>query len=161
MRSSWFALIVLLVAGQGQAGEGRYVKTHGLAGGRVAVVAEADLEPRSVGSYSVRIYGARNSNAVTDDFLGGIIRPRDGTIENVVMADLDGDGTPELVVVIRNAGSGSYLSADAFSCEGRDPALIASVGDLPKDADVLAALREQTRSADPPKSLSVTPGLSP
>lgn len=120
----------------------RYVETHRLPDGRVAVVAEGDLEPRSIGSYSVRIYGARNEQAVTDDFLGGVIRPRNGTIEQVVLADVHGDGSLELIVVIRNVGTGSFLSADAFSCQGDQPVPVRSVEDLAKDADVIAALRE-------------------
>lgn len=65
------------------------------------VVAEGDLEPRSIGSYAVRIYAFINPDFPFDKLVTGIIRPRDGVVEEVKFADLDGHGSPEIVVVIR------------------------------------------------------------
>ena len=45
----------------------------------------------------------------------GVIRDRDGTVEKVFFADLGNDGPLSLVVANRSAGSGGYLSADAFT----------------------------------------------
>jgi hypothetical protein len=91
------------------------------------VVAEGDFEPRSIGSYSVRLYSGENPQRPTDDFLAGVIHERDGSIEKVVLADVDGNGRDEIVVIVRNAGTGSYLSAHAFAIEKKRLVLRASV----------------------------------
>jgi hypothetical protein len=110
----------------------------------VVVVAEGHLEPRSVGSYSVRVYGGARPGFPYDDFIAGIVRPRDGAVESVQPADVDGDGAPEIVVVVRAAGTGGYLSADAFHLRGTTLSLVESVRGLAKDADPVAALRDRT-----------------
>jgi hypothetical protein len=63
------------------------------------VVAEGDFEARSIGSYSVRAYGAANPRFPFDDFIAGTVRPRDGTIDHIGFSDLDRDGSPEIVVI--------------------------------------------------------------
>jgi len=141
MRISIIVLIALCWAGTVCASEERYVKQQALPDGRVAVVAEGDLEPRSIGSYAIRFYGAQNPDFPFDDFQGGIIRKRDGVVEDVVLADVDGDATPELIVVVRSVGTGGYLSADAFNCAGRIPILTASVKELDKNANAVEKLR--------------------
>src|SRR5690242_20209011 len=83
-----------------------------------AVVAEGDLEPRSIGSYTLRIYGGG---------ITGIVRPRNGTIEAVHFIDVDSDNRAVLVVLMRSAGSGGYLAADAFRYRNRSIELIGSV----------------------------------
>ena len=55
------------------------------------IVAEGDLEPRSIGSYTMRIYKARSAKFPTDEFITGVVRPRNGTIDAVRSADVDGD----------------------------------------------------------------------
>ena len=107
------------------------------------VVAEGEREPRSIGSYSLRIYGAANAKAPYDDFIAGVIQPRDGNLEGIRFADLDHDGSPEIVVLVRSAGTGGYLSADAFRLRGTTLSLLASVSDLSKDADAIHALQEK------------------
>ena len=139
-------LIAILLPGVLLAEAGRYVKQHKLSDGQVAVVAEGDMEPRSIGSYSVRIYRGGNTRFPTDDFLGGLIRKRNGSIERVEMCDIDGDKVPELIIVIRCAGSGSYLSADAISIKDDKPILLISVANLGKNADVLKALRNKQKA---------------
>jgi len=106
----------------------------------IVVVAEGELEPGSVGSYSLRTYAGRNPFPY-DDFIAGAVRPRDGTLADVLFADLDGDGSPEIVVVIRSAGTGNYLSADAFRLRGRILSFVESVSGLAKDADPIEALQ--------------------
>lgn len=113
------------------------------------VVAEGDFEPRSIGSFSVRAYRA-DSAAVrqeldTDDFIGGRICERDGVVEAVTATDIDGDGRAEVVVKIRSAGSGGYLSAVAVAVRERAVEVRARVENLDATADVLKALREVTR----------------
>jgi hypothetical protein len=110
------------------------------------VVAEGDFEPRSVGSYSLRVYAGTNPRFPHDDFIAGVVRPRDGTVEDIRFADLDGDGVPDIIVVIRSAGTGGYLSADAFRFRGRALTLLASVSGLARDADPIPALKTKLAS---------------
>jgi ecotin len=108
---------------------------------QTAVVAEGDFEARSIGSYSVRIY-SRQSAQPDDDttfFSSGVIRARDGTVEKAFLAELGKDDPPSLVVAIRTAGSGGYLSADAFTVGMTAVVLRASVAGLPANADLVVA----------------------
>lgn len=104
------------------------------------VVAEGDFEPRSIGSYSLRIYASANPGFPYDDYIAGAVRPRDGAVESVAFADVDGDRTPDIIVIIRSAGSGGYLSADAFQLSGSVLTLLGSVSGLAKDADPVQTL---------------------
>jgi hypothetical protein len=113
----------------------------------VVVVAQGEFEPRSVGSYTVRTYTGINSQFPYDDFMSGIVRPRDGTVEDVLFSDLDGDGSPEIIVTIRSAGTGSYLSADVFRLHDTALLHIASVSRLAKDADPVRALKTKFTNA--------------
>lgn len=116
----------------------------------IVVVAEGDFEARSIGSYSVRAYGAANSRFPFDDFIAGTVRPRDGTIEHIGFSDLDRDGSPEIVVIIRAAGTGAQLSADAFQLRGTILMLLETVSSLAKDADPIRALEAKlTHRAEP------------
>jgi hypothetical protein len=132
-------LIVHLAYGSEQKQAGRYVNQHKLSAGLTAVVAEGDFEPRSIGSYSVRIYGA-NPEFPIDDFLCGTIRSRDGSIEKIMIQDLNGDGNEEIIIIIRSVGTGGYLSADAFQYQSKQLKLIANVTDLRKNADPIHEL---------------------
>lgn len=118
----------------------------------VVVVAEGDFEPRSVGSYSVRIYAGANPGFPYDDFIAGTLRPRDGAVDNVLFADLDRDGSPEIVVVIRSAGTGGYLSADVFRLQGRTLSLVESVSGLAKDADPIRSLEAKFAGRAEPRA---------
>lgn len=127
-------------------GAERHVESLRLPTGQVVVVAEGDLEPRSVGSYSLRLYSGRNPEFPLDDFVTGVIRPRDGSIARVLLADLDGDQDPEIVVVMRSAGSGGYLSVDAFRFGASSLAWLASLSGLAPDADPISALGAKRRN---------------
>lgn len=113
--------------------------------GNVIQVAEGDNEPRSIGSYAIRLYGGANPDFPLDDFITGLIYPRNGTVERVVNTDLNGDGVSEVVVIIRSAGSGGYLSADAFSWQNKTLKRIHSIRDLTPKDDPLAALKRLAR----------------
>jgi hypothetical protein len=106
----------------------------------IAVAAEGEGEPRSIGSYALRVYSPAGEGGPRDRFVAGALRPRDGTVESIRFADLDRDGTPELIVVLRSAGSGGYLSADAYRLRGGAPRFAASVEGLPRDDDPIRAL---------------------
>jgi hypothetical protein len=137
---------VALAGGTGEAGE-RFVQKLALPGQRTAVVAEGDLEARSMGSYSVRVYSTERAQPGDDTtfFSSGVIRPRDGGVERILLADVDGSGRSSLVVVIRSAGSGGYLSADAFAIGPGAVTLRGSVSGLPANADPVAVLRSSMR----------------
>ncbi|HEY7165983.1 MAG TPA: PliI family lysozyme inhibitor of I-type lysozyme [Candidatus Binatia bacterium] len=111
----------------------------------VIVVAEGDLEPRSIGSYALAVYGGKSKKFPTDDFITGVIRPRNGRVEDVKFEDVDNDGKRDIIVIIRSAGSGGYISADAFHYEKRELELIGSVSDLDKNTDPVQGLRDKLR----------------
>jgi hypothetical protein len=120
----------------------RFVKKFQIPGSpEVVVVAEGDYEPRSIGSYALRVYGGSSKKFPTDDFVVGLVRPRSGTVQAVKFEDIDSDGNPEVVVIIRSVGTGGHLSADAFGYRTGSLKLVASVSDLDKKADPVKALR--------------------
>ncbi len=117
---------------------------------KTVVVAEGDFEPRSVGSYSIRAYGGTDPRFPYDEFIAATVRPRDGMVEDVRFSDLDRDGLPDIIVVIRAAGTGGYLSADAFQLQGTVLTLLESVSGLARDADPVRALQAKLRNRAEP-----------
>lgn len=113
-----------------------------LPSGQTAVVAEGDFEARSTGSFSLRLYDAASRGDETTFFSAGLVHDRDGTIEKVALADIDADQQPEIIVTVRSAGTGGYLSAHAFAYDEKAIVFRAGVEGLPPDADTIAALRE-------------------
>jgi hypothetical protein len=107
------------------------------------VVEESSDEPKSIGSYSIRLYDLTTPDFPTDNFVSGIVRSRDGTIQSIEKSDINKDGEEDLVVVIRSAGSGGYLQAEAFQCIEGKVGLIASVLGLDPKADYLEKLKSQ------------------
>ena len=83
---------------------------------RVAVISKGDLEPASIGSYTVALY----KDDTLIDYLGGGIFSRDGSVFDdsgkpyVEFADITGDGNPEMIVSKLTAGSGNYLDVDVL-----------------------------------------------
>jgi hypothetical protein len=131
--------LVLFASGTLQAaGAERFATKVKLPSGQVAVVAEGDFEARSIGSFSVRLYDAAPPEDEATFFRTGQIRARDGTIEKVVVADIAGDQRPEIVVIVRSAGSGGYLDKQRLTFHS-------AVEGLPSDADPIAALRKSNR----------------
>ena len=111
----------------------------------VIVITEGEFEGRSGGSYELRIYSGSSRKYPLDDFVTGTIRPRRGTIERVLVDSVKGGNAIEIIVVIRSAGTGGYLSADAFRYRAKSLLLVASVSGLDKRADPLAALRDKAK----------------
>ncbi len=144
MKTNTAVLGILLISAVSLAAaeSDRFVQKMKLASGQTAVVAEGDFEPRSTGSFSVRLYSGENPHFHTDDFLGGVIHQRDGSVEKVVLADVDGDGLEEIVVIVRSIGTGSYLSVHAFAIDKKRLVLQASVADLARDADPVSTLKK-------------------
>jgi hypothetical protein len=151
-----FCVVLLATLAFGWEPNLRFAKTFQIPGSpEVVVVAEGDFEPRSVGSYALRVYGGASKKSPTDDFVVGVIWPRNGTIEAVRFDSVDGDDRPEIVVITRSVGSGGYLSADAFRYRAGSLEWILSVSDLDKRADPIEALRNkvpaQRNSSAPPE----------
>jgi len=143
----YFAFAVaLLASGALHAAEPeRFIAKIKLPSGQTAVVAEGDLEARSIGSFSVRLYDAGPPGDETTFFRTGQIRARDGTVEKDVLADVVGDQRPEIDVIVRYAGTGGYLSAHAFGFDKQRLIYRGAVEGLPLDGDPIAALRKSIR----------------
>ena len=139
-----FAVVLLAALAYGAERDPRFVtKLQIPDSAEVLVVAEGDLEPRSAGSYALRVYGGASKNFPTDDFVAGVVWPRNGIVEGVRFNDLDGDDNTEIIVVIRSVGSGGYLSADAFRFRAGSLEWVVSVSDLEKEGDPIQALRDK------------------
>jgi hypothetical protein len=124
--------------------EGRVVKQVAFPRGHsVAVVAEGEFEPRSVGSYTIRLYNSPNPAFPFDNFVAGIVRPRNGVVEDVGFVALERSAAAALVVIVRSAGSGGYRSADAFDLTSQRITLIGSVSGLAPNVNPIEALRRQ------------------
>lgn len=128
------------------AGDGHALIVRKLASGQTAVVAEGELEARSTGSYSVRLYQAAPDTDRTTFYQDGVVVARNGTVEKVVLTDIEGKGGEDLVVIVRSAGTGGALSARAFAYDQTNLSLIAQVDDLPAGADAVGALRQSIRA---------------
>jgi hypothetical protein len=107
----------------------------------VVVLSEGRLEPRSVGSYSLRVYEVLTPQFPYDNFITGVIESREGSVEALKGLDITGDGNCELVVITRSAGSGSYASAIAYQYDGSNLHTIASALNLNPDEDIIKSLR--------------------
>lgn len=139
-------LASLAVAAPAVAQDGeRFARKLTLAPGLVVVVTEGDFEARSTGSYAVRAYHdpAATPENETTFYAAGALRPRDGTVRSIAALPLAGHARPLLMVVVQSAGSGGYLSADAFAVEPRAVRLRASVSGLPPGEDPATALRRK------------------
>lgn len=120
----------------------RFVSNLQLPTGETVVVAEGDFEARSIGSFSVRLYEAAEPVDATTFFLSGVIHARNGFVENATLVDVDADQQQEIVVTVRSAGTGSYVSAYAFAISNGTLVFRSEVENLAADADPVAALRQ-------------------
>jgi hypothetical protein len=143
MKALFAFLLVLLSSVSLQAAESdRFITKLKLPSGQTAVVAEGDFEARSIGSFSVRLYDAAPPEDETTFFASGLIRARDGAVEKVLLADVNGDRKPEIIVNVRSAGSGGYLSSHAFAFDNQRLIFCCAVEGLPPQDDPVAALKK-------------------
>jgi hypothetical protein len=142
----WATAMVLLLAAPAHAtAQERFVAKLTHPTGKTVVVAEGDFEARSIGSFSVRLYEAAAAPDETTFFTSGLVRARDGFIEKVMLADVDGDQQQEIVVITRSVGTGNYLSAQAFAVVKNKLVFRAVVEGLAADTDPVAALRKSRK----------------
>ena len=118
-----------------------FIEKFSLQTGQTVVVAEGELEARSIGSFTITLYRAAQPVNETTFYQAGMVLDRDGAIEQVALEDLDQDGNEEVIVIIRSAGSGGYLSAKAIKIAGDELSVIRSAEGLAWDADPINALR--------------------
>ncbi|WP_245759006.1 PliI family lysozyme inhibitor of I-type lysozyme [Xenorhabdus koppenhoeferi] len=96
---------------------------------RFAVLSVGDLENASAGSYSIAVF--RDKELI--DFETGEIFSRDGSVfddnnkPRITFADIDGDGSKELVVSKLSAGSGNYLEVDALKITDKNVKLLVRI----------------------------------
>ncbi len=137
----WGVLVSVIATFSVQASD-RFVQKIKLPSRQTVVVAEGELEARSIGSFSIRLYQAAPAADETTFFISGLVSARDGVVEKLVLADINGDADTEIVVVVRSVGTGSYLSAYAFGVvQQKTLVALASVSGLPATADPVAALK--------------------
>lgn len=79
--------------------------------GTVARVTIPDSEPRSLGTYRAEVTWPDGERET-------IQGERDGMVDRVWLADLDGNGTPELVVATSAVGSGAYGDVQVYHRAG-------------------------------------------
>jgi hypothetical protein len=65
-----------------------------------------------------------------------------GRFATIALADIDGDGVAELVVVTRSVGSGSYGAARAFSVTGENISQLADVEGVAPGLDPVEQLKD-------------------
>ncbi|MEZ9234531.1 PliI family lysozyme inhibitor of I-type lysozyme [Shewanella sp. 10N.286.52.A9] len=85
---------------------GTYVKAFSFSNQQSVVIAEGRIEPRSIGTISIKLY----KNLDVGDFADGIIIPRDGTILSVEVLKDNSDGQ-QLNITTVTAGSGNYQTS--------------------------------------------------
>lgn len=149
MMRIWAVVIAIFLLAPGHAvGQIPFVSKLKLPTGQTVVVAESNLEARSIGSFSVRLYEAASALDETTFFISGLIHPRDGAVEKAMLADIDGDQHPEIIVIARSVGTGGYVSAYAFALVKDKLLFHAAVEELAPDADPVAALVKSKNKHD-------------
>ena len=90
--------------------DSRYVARFQLREGFVCVVAEGDLEPRSIGTFTVLVY----RNLDVGDYVAGVIARRDGFVKSAYRVTHQGGPGDEIVVEVETAGSGRFTTSVRF-----------------------------------------------
>jgi len=144
MKKLLLAIIFVFFTAQLQAATiDRFIQKIKLPTGETVVVAEGDYEARSIGSFSVRIYESAVETNETTFFISGLIHSRDGSLEKIILEDLNDKLKPEIIVVSRSVGTGNFLSAYVFEFSNNMLLFkIAKEGILP-DSNVINILQEE------------------
>nr|WP_232370060.1 PliI family lysozyme inhibitor of I-type lysozyme [Xenorhabdus lircayensis] len=119
-------LITLLLSTPAIARDGKLIH---LPDKRFAVISVGDLESSSIGSYSIAIF--KDKELI--EFETGAVFSRDGSVfednhkPRITFADINGDGSKELIVYKLTAGSGNYLEVDALKITDRNVKLLTRI----------------------------------
>ncbi|WP_394147908.1 PliI family lysozyme inhibitor of I-type lysozyme [Shewanella atlantica] len=92
---------------------GIYLEKFELANGATLVVSEGKLEPRSLGSVTVKLF----RDLAVGDFVAAVSFPRDGTILKAVLIE-NGSDKQKLSVTTVTAGSGNYQDSQLICVAG-------------------------------------------
>ncbi|CAL61230.1 conserved hypothetical protein; putative exported protein [Herminiimonas arsenicoxydans] len=118
--------------------------------GMVVVASEGRLEPRSAGSYSLHLYAKSDPAYPYDRFIAGLVRPRNGIVEEIRFADVNGDKKPDIIVLTRYTGSGAFVTVDAFRFNKRSLQplqLLTTIAGMNAGNDPVKALKKKLRTA--------------
>ncbi|WP_102531065.1 PliI family lysozyme inhibitor of I-type lysozyme [Shewanella sp. 10N.286.52.B9] len=80
---------------------GTFIKAYPLDNNQTVVIAEGRLEPRSIGTMSIKLYADLN----VGDFIDGLIIARDGTILSVA---IESEPLRKITITTVTTGSGNY-----------------------------------------------------
>jgi len=143
---TWLCISLALASNVTWAAEAEAPDTHSkqvyLTSGQLALASMGSLEPMSIGSYALRMYKPLDVEFPYDNFLVGLVRSRDGVLDSVTLADINGDGQDEVIVIMSSAGSGNYFAADAIEFNAGKLNCIASVDFVDGNAALLSTLRQ-------------------
>ncbi len=104
------ALVTLVNAARA---ETTFQESIQLRNGQLLVVEESSLEPRSVGSYSLRLYSNERPEFPYDRFIAGLVHYRDGVLE--AAAELDTKHCDDcFIICMRSVGTGSRLTRHIY-----------------------------------------------
>ncbi|MDO6610941.1 PliI family lysozyme inhibitor of I-type lysozyme [Shewanella sp. 1_MG-2023] len=92
--------------------DGTYIQSFKFSNGQSLVIAEGRIEPRSIGSITIKLF----KDLYVGDFTQGIVIPRDGTILNVEVME-DTDQVQKVKITTVTAGSGNYQSSQLICVE--------------------------------------------
>ena len=123
----------------------RFIERVTLPTGQTVVVADGDFEARCSGSFSVRLYDAAPFPDETTFVIFGLIHRRDGVLEKILLADVDGDSSSEILVVARSVGTCGYLPVYGFKVKDAQLAVYSSGDGLPAGADPVESLKMSGR----------------
>lgn len=113
--------------------------------GITVVAEEGILEPRSAGSYSLQLYAKNDPAYPYDKFITGLVRARNGALAEIKFADLTHDGKPEIIVITRYTGSGSFVTVDAFHIQKKSVRLLTSIAGMDAKKDPVKALKSKLK----------------
>jgi len=138
-----FVVLFILVgcSQPGSRSDERFFNSLELPTGETVVVAEGELEARSIGSFSLRIYAHGDADNKTTFFVTGLVYKRNGFLESIYLDDIDNDNLQDIVVVTHSAGSGNFQSAYAFKYSKSKLELISSVEGIDANKDTSNALK--------------------
>ncbi|PKG56264.1 hypothetical protein CXF83_10535 [Shewanella sp. Choline-02u-19] len=92
-----------------------FIQSITLANGSTLVVEEGRLEPRSIGSISVKLY----RDLYVGDFIAAVNFVRDGTIVKAILIE-NGTDSQKLSITTVTAGSGNYQASQLVCVTSND-----------------------------------------